>query len=83
MTIRARTTSAPAGSGRVEVRTTDGATYRAWVGDETDVIGRYVAARCGELRLRRLLVAALTVGLVVALGFFEGERLGRALRGVE
>lgn len=45
---------APAGSGRVEVRTTDGATYRARVGDETDVIGRYVAARCGELRLRRV-----------------------------
>lgn len=45
---------APAGSGRVVVRTTGGTTYRAEVSDETDVIGRYVAARCGELRLRRV-----------------------------
>lgn len=45
---------APAGSGTVEVRTTGGTTYDARVGDETDVIGRYVAARCGELRLRRV-----------------------------
>ena len=45
---------APAGSGRVEVRTTGGATYRTQVSDETDVIGRYVAARCGEIALRRV-----------------------------
>lgn len=45
---------APAGSGTVVLRTTDGASYSAPVSDETDVIGRYVSARCGELRLRRV-----------------------------
>lgn len=58
---------APAESGRVEVRTQDGATYRSRVTDETDVIGRYVAARCGELRLRRV------VDLSWSPSVFDGE----------
>ena len=58
---------APPESGRVEVRTEDGATYRARVTDETDVIGRYVAARCGELRLRRV------VDLSWSPSVFDGE----------
>lgn len=44
----------PAGSGTVTVRTDQGTAYSSEVGDETDVIGRYVEARCDELRLRRV-----------------------------
>lgn len=58
---------APAESGRVEVRTQDGTTYRSRVTDETDVIGRYVAARCGELRLRGV------VDLSWSPSVFDGE----------
>lgn len=45
---------APAGSGRLVVRVRGGEVYRTRVTDETDVVGRYVASRCAELALRRV-----------------------------
>lgn len=45
---------ASAGSGRLVVRVRGGEVFRTRVTDETDVVGRYVAARCAELALRRV-----------------------------
>lgn len=45
---------APAGSGRVTVRVEGGGTFRGRVSDDTDVVGRYLAARCAELALTRV-----------------------------
>lgn len=42
------------GSGRLRVRDTAGRGYRVAVADETDVVGRYVQARCQELALERV-----------------------------
>ena len=51
------------GSGRLEVEA-GGRVYRTAVADETDVVGRYVQARCQELRLAE--VAGLTWADTVA-----------------